>query len=227
MAWVFSNNSLCSKCVNGYLLDSNSICNVGKCSQVSSANQSQCLKCLLGYSLQGAICYANNCKNYDWSTLTCLACQQGYDVVNGIGICKASNCNSYDSNLVCTSCINTTNSVYALRSGICVSVDANCISFDASGNCLACNNPAIYANVADICVLVIQGCLSYSKLGCISCAPAFTLSNGICEVLYCNTYATPYKCSACQSRYQLQSDFTCYPKNCINFNNQTWQCVNC
>lgn len=220
-----SNNSICSICSNGYLFNTaNSTCIVGKCNQIAANNQAQCLKCELGYSLQGSVCSANNCASFDWSSLMCISCLPNFDLVIGIGICKAKYCNHYDSNLVCTSCINTTNSVYALRAGICVSVDPNCISFDSSGNCLACNNPSIYINVGSICMLIVQGCQRYNSSGCIACAAAYSYSNGICQVLYCSSYAAPYKCSACQPRYQLQNDFTCIPKNCITFNIQTWAC---
>jgi hypothetical protein len=223
-----SNSSICAVCANGYLFDSTRYsCLVGKCSQTSASNQSQCLICLLGYSLQGAICYANNCANFDWPSLTCTTCLPSFDLVAGIGICKAKNCNNYDSNLVCTSCLNTTSNVYALRAGICVSVDPNCASFDSSGNCLACNNPTIYVNVGSICILIVQGCQNYSTSGCIACQPAFSYSNGICQVLYCSNFSAPYKCSLCQSRYQLQADFTCIPKNCVTFNSQSWACQLC
>lgn len=223
-----SNASLCANCSNGYLLDiKTNICAIGKCSQASLINQSRCQFCLLGYNLQNGICYANNCTTYQWSTMTCLTCAVGFELVPAVGICKASNCNSFDSNLICKQCLNTTSSVYALRNGMCVSVDPNCISFDPNGNCLACNNPSIYVNAGQLCILIIQGCISYDASGCISCAAAYFLNNGICTVLYCSNYSAPHKCSICQSRYLLQKDFTCYPKNCITFNNQTWRCLTC
>jgi hypothetical protein len=227
LAYSTSNSSICVTCANGYIFDPKTfICSVAKCHQ-TAANQSQCVKCLLGYSLQGVVCYANNCANFDWPSMLCLSCQTGYDLVIGVGICKAKNCNNYDANLVCTSCLNTTNSVYALRNGVCVSVDINCISFDASGNCLACNNPSIYVNVGAICQLIVQGCQQYNSSGCISCLPAFTYSNGICQVRFCLSFSAPFKCSACLARYQLQTDFTCIPKNCVVFNTQSWACQTC
>jgi len=228
LTYSTTNSSLCLVCNNGYTFNSNTFqCSLAKCESVSTTNASQCLRCLLGYSLQGAVCFANNCATFDWFSMVCTACAAEYELVAGVGICKARNCNNFDSNLVCTSCLNTTNSVFQLRGGICVSVDPNCISFDASGNCLACNNPSIYVNVGAICMLVVQGCQQYDSSGCISCLPAFTYSNGICQVKFCSSFAAPHRCSGCLPRFQLRPDSTCIPRNCLTFNNQSWSCQTC
>ena len=194
---------------------------------VSQNNRSICLTCLLGYIPQNGLCIVANCANMDWKNQICSICNQGYEIVQGIGICKASNCQTYDSNLVCTACFNSNGRVYALRNGICVSVDPNCISFDASGRCLTCSNPNLYIPVEDICVSTVQGCLRYDRNGCIACSAAYSLSNGLCSVLYCSNYSSPFKCSVCQTRYQIQADFTCMPRNCVNFDSQNWVCSLC
>lgn len=224
--WLPNNVSLCQTCIKGYLLTNNNTCSIGKCSQVS-VDRSQCLQCLLGYIVQGSICYANNCLTFDWSTQICVTCQTGYTLIPLVGICKPANCNNLDSNLNCLSCIITSTATYVLRGGICVSVDPNCLTFDSNGNCTACNNPASYIQVQDICVPVISGCNQYNRQGCIACLPAYNLINGLCSVKNCLNYTTPNKCVACQSRYQLQSDSTCYPLNCLSFNNQSWSCASC
>lgn len=156
ISWQASNNSLCATCANGYQVDpSSNLCVVGKCEKYASVAKLQCLKCLVGYSFQGPVCRANNCRNWDWSNMKCTSCLDYYELVSDLGVCRASNCNKNDINLACTECSNTTTSVYALRNGVCVSVDINCISFDSNGNCLACNNPSLFINVGDICAAII------------------------------------------------------------------------
>jgi len=220
-----NNPTLCLACINGFIFNpKDGTCQLGKCSVTTPNNNSRCLTCLLGYYLQGYICIANNCTIMDYPTLTCTQCNKGYDIVPGIGICKASNCNSFDNNLFCKSC----STGYGLRSGgICVAVDLNCAQFDVDGNCLGCKDTKAYINIADVCVYIVVGCVQYSKTGCIACSSSFTLTNGLCIVKYCLNYTIPDKCSICQNRYQLQSDGTCYPKNCLSFNKDTYGCLQC
>jgi hypothetical protein len=91
-------NTSCLTCINGYVLNSNGICQVGKCVDFNGRN---CLNCLPGYYLSNNLCYANNCIRYDAVALVCLQCNSNYELPPNIGICKPSNCKTFDNNLNC------------------------------------------------------------------------------------------------------------------------------
>ena len=160
--------------------------------------------------------------NYDPNALICLRCMNGYETAPNLGICKPSNCNNFDSSLKCLQC----NAGYLLQGSTCVQGDENCLSWSSTGDCLSCNSPSLIP-IGNKCVIKVPGCSNYSTNGCIACLVQYNFLNGLCTAKYCQSYSTPDRCLVCQIRFQLQSDGTCTPKNCITFDQGNWSCASC
>lgn len=212
-----SDNLTCLSCLEGYFLVKD-ICYPGKCSNV---NGQLCLQCLQGYYLQNGLCYASSCLSYDKVNMVCLKCIDLFELVPNIGICQPSNCLTYDSSLYCSQC----STGYILKNGVCQQGDSNCVSWNQNGDCTNCKDS--YVAIGSQCIQRVPGCVSYTINGCVSCNPAYELKNAICAVRYCQSYSTLNFCLVCLNRFQAQANGTCIPKNCMNFNSNTWACSDC
>jgi hypothetical protein len=213
-----ADNKTCVTCLQGFVI-LKGICQPGKCSNIQNQN---CLECLPGYYLQNGLCYASNCLTFDYANLVCLSCSASYEVVTNLGVCKPSNCISYTPSLQsCLQCVGN----YVLANGLCIRGDPNCLKFDPTGLCLQCKDNMVIANGA--CIAKVPACNQYGPSGCLACLPAYELKNGLCYARYCQNYSTADYCLGCQSRWSIQSDGSCLPKNCVTFDRTQWQCTAC
>jgi len=121
-------------CVSGYYLTSSGLC-ASFCSQVDSNNV--CLQCISGYALNNfnqCVKTISGCLTYN--NATCVSCQAGLQLVQGI--CLAKYCISYQAN-DSTICNNCQPRFYPLSNGLCY--PRNCQLFDTSlWICTSCQN---------------------------------------------------------------------------------------
>ncbi len=137
-----SNNITCTNCLPGYVLTNNNICQIGNC---QTFNQTLCLVCISGYYLTSNGLCASYCSQFDnnnvclqcisayslnnlnqcvkniagcqtYSNTTCVACQPGLQLIQGI--CVAKYCLSYQAN-DSTICNTSLPRFYPLSNGLC------------------------------------------------------------------------------------------------------------
>jgi hypothetical protein len=137
------NNQVCLACSQGWVFNSNKVCQSvsGQCKTWD--NSGACLTCYVGYNLENGACNLApisgpsdvGCAKWDWTNQVCLNCSARW-VFDSKGKCSpvSSNCQSFNSNGVCTACYQG----YAVSNGECVTSNPLCQSSNSDGSCASC-----------------------------------------------------------------------------------------
>jgi len=158
--------------------------------------QYPCLKCAIGYVLNGSLCYARRCLTYK-SNRDCLTCINYYSLVLPTNnFCILYNCNN-------PSCYESD----APPSGFYI--DGNnslqisyCIRYNQA-NCILCSNYR-YPNPNVLFGLCYPwNCAINSLIDCRSCLPGYSYLAGTCVSQNCSVFNSNGSCSQCIAQYKL------------------------
>lgn len=269
--------SLCTNCIQGYQPNSIGVC-VANLNTVTTTTTTTttitiancasqvglvCNQCQAGYQLNNNQCLqvvspsTPNCQSYNVITGQCLACVNGYTLVNntctptgsgGSGSGSSSggaiiiipggsnrdpNCAKYNG----TTCAQCSNRYYYGPNGLCVPVNPLCNTYSFNGACLSCY-PGYTLSVT-ICIVSKQNdpyCKSWSQAGvCVQCYAGYyyNQAQGACQALnpLCKTSnLTDGTCLSCYPGYNLNAGICAVSfqdPNCQKWDSSKQVCTAC
>lgn len=221
----------CSKCSAGYQTVASGACTrfIDNCADYDG---DYCQTCKGGFYLAAT---KNQCLPTTPGCIyregACAACLEGYLLDGGLCYKIDPNCIAQAKDRRCTACRDT---FYIDTAGICQQGDPQCEEFTTAGDgkCKRCRNN-YYVNELGGCsqklpgceykngkwascrapfttkesgICQIVGCLNYSSEGCVSCAPAYTLTDFLCRAKTdgsCLEYDAVGLCTKCERGYTL------------------------
>ena len=190
-------SGLCS-CPQG-TIELNGECITQSCPPGTFFNGETCVGCTLP-----------NCANCS-SLTTCVECNPGYYLSNGICLPCPPSCLTCISGIVCTSCPPG----FVIRNGRCVRPCPACCptcTYDANGNvrCLSCLTGFVFNGAQCLsCSVGIPGCIKCDNCACTQCAEGYYKYNStqcrLCSITmpFCEKCVSANVCLRCTLPYIL------------------------
>jgi hypothetical protein len=223
---------VCLSCIQGYYLNTNSICTLLPANCVTASPNGACLSCNQCFQVSSGNCvfYVINCAVYNYATGTCTQCAQGYSLSQDLTTCNlmVTNCQVFNPTGICLQCMGG----YFLINGYCYALPQGCSQLNSQQVCISCLSQ--YTLVKTVCVYMIANCAYYNTSGCYQCNQFYYYYSGQCVAFpsNCLSFDTGLlHCISCASGFTLNPNTyvcskTVYIANCQAYNAQG-QCINC